>query len=317
MPSHFDVVGLGQCSLDYIGSLQVYPALDQKAELGNLLVQGGGPVATALVVLSRLGVNTSFLGRIGGDEQGEQIREGLEGEGVDCQGLSVDPKGSSQVAFIVVDASGHRNIFWHRGSAKPLDSSEINTSLVTSAAILHLDGLQVDASFAAAKMARKHGVVTVLDGGTMRAGTLELLPLIDHLVVSEKFARQFCQKNDPNEALPQLLGSGAKAATITLGRCGSLTMDDQGSCFKMPAFQVDTVDTTGCGDVFHGAYIYGLLQNWSVVKTVRFAAACAALKCRAFGGRTAIPSRSEVRTFLDRNTAIQPVFMKENTARST
>lgn len=299
------VVGLGQCSLDLLGRLDHYPALDQKAELDDFLVQGGGPVATALVTLARLGVPVAMIGRTGDDAFGGWIRQGLLDEGVDCRGLGVDPGRTSQVAFIGVDAEGHRNIFWHRGSARPADLSPIDLSQIAAAKFLHLDGLHQEAAIAAARIAREHGVVTVLDAGTRRPGIERLLPLVDHLVVSERFARQTVQGGDPADALEPLLETGAAAVTVTLGRHGSLTRRHSGDAFAQPAFPVEAVDTTGCGDVFHGGYIYGLLQHWPLPRTVRFAAACAALKTRRLGGRTAIASLPEVEAFLERNPSIK------------
>lgn len=304
MTSSCKAIGLGQCSLDFLGRVGGYPPSDCKVELDEVLIQGGGPVATALVTLARLGVGTAFIGRVGGDDHGAKIRAGLESEGVDCRWLTVDPAGSSQVAFIVVDELGRRNIFWQRGSARPLAASDVDADSIGAAKVLHLDGLQPEASMAAARAARERGVVTVLDGGTFRAGSAELLPLIDHPVVSEKFARQVGGA-DPHEALSRLLDYGARAATVTLGSRGSLTLAADGSRFRMPPFPVDAVDTTGCGDVFHGAYIHGLLEGWPLPATVRFAAACAALKARALGGRTAIPTLDEVRTFLAANGAVR------------
>lgn len=307
MSGHFDVVGVGQCSVDFLGALPVYPELDGKAELDDMVIQGGGPCATALVTLARLGVDTAFVGRVGADGYGEMIREGLVNEGVDCRFLLTDPEGSSQVAFIVVDAAGHRNIFWHRGSARPLGGSDIDIGMISAASVLHLDGLQLEAAHFAAQVAREHQVATVLDAGTFRPGIEQLLPLIDHPVVSENFARQF-GGDDLRDILARLIACGGKAATVTLGGRGSLTLTTDGIFFRMPPFPVDVVDTTGCGDVFHGAYIYGLIQNWPLPRTVRFAGACAALKARALGGRTAIPALGEVRNFLDAHHPVQPVF---------
>jgi sulfofructose kinase len=294
--SIFDVVGLGQCSLDFLGTVSDYPEVDQKAELGDFLVQGGGPVATALVTLSRLGVSAAFAGRVGGDDFGGKIREGLIAEGVDCSALAIDPDGSSQIAFIVVEPRrASRNIFWTRGSARPLLEGEIPRHLIASARVLHLDGLQREASLAAARFARERGVVTVLDGGSWREGTAELLPYIDHLVVSEKFARHI--SHEPPQALESLLRFGGRAATVTMGEKGSFTLSAGGEFFQ-GAFPITAVDTTGCGDVFHGGYIFGLLRGWSLQRTVAFAAACAALKTRSVGGRTAIPNLKEAEAFL-------------------
>lgn len=296
------VVGLGQCCLDILGQTNTYPELDQKTELSSLLVQGGGPVATALVTLARLGVPVAMVGAVGDDTFGRQIREGLEDENVDCRHLAQSPEASSQVAFISVDAEGHRNIFWHRGTAHFTVPESLPTLLASSVRILHLDGLHLEPAIAAAKVARSMNVVTLLDAGTLRPGIEKLLPLIDHLVVSEKFARQASDHDDPEAALKYLAGYGAWAVTITSGSSGSLSMSADGHVFRQSAFKVDAVDTTGCGDVFHGGYSFGLLQGWPLPQTVRFAAACAALKTRALGGRTAIPTLQEVDSFL-RNQA--------------
>jgi len=293
-----DVVGLGQCSLDILGQVGRYPGLDQKAELSALLVQGGGPVATALVALARLGVPVAMVGAVGDDNSGQQIRDGLIVEGVDCTYLSEEPGGRSQAAFIAVDDGGHRNIFWHRGNAVP-DVADLHETLLSrNVKVLHLDGLHLMPALTAAKIARSLNVMTVLDAGTLRPGMERLLPLIDHLVVSENFARQILGRHDPEEALKALAGHGATAVTITCGESGSVSMDAAGSVFYQQAFKMDAVDTTGCGDVFHGGYIYGLLQNWPLPQTVHFATACAALKTRALGGRTAIPDLPEVNAFL-------------------
>jgi len=296
----FEVIGLGQCSLDILGQVDHYPELDQKAELSSLLIQGGGPVATAMVTLARLGVQVSFIGAVGNDDFGQNIRQGLLDEKVDCTYLVSSPGESSQVAFISVDAEGHRNIFWHRGTAAPELPACLPELLNGTTKILHLDGLHLETDIAAATLARENYVLTTLDAGTFRPGIERLLPLIDHLVVSEKFALQACGGDDLNVALDHLANYGARAVTITLGSQGSLTIERDGERFLHEAFQVDAVDTTGCGDVFHGAYIYGLLREWPLLKTVRFASACAALKARALGGRTAIPRLPEVEEFLKR-----------------
>lgn len=293
------VVGLGQCSLDILGSLEQYPSVDSKCDLDKVLIQGGGPVATALVTLARLEVPCAFLGRIGGDDFARRIRCGLEAEGVDCQHLLVDLSASSQFSFVAVEQEGgRRTIFCHRGSCRPLIADDLPTELIRGSRLLHLDGSYLSAALAAARLAKENGVITVLDGGSWRPGIEELLPLIDHLVVSARFAKHLIPGRPVQEALPLLLAYGCQTATVTDGEAGSHTQSRDGESFYQPAFAVKSVDTTGCGDVFHGGYLFGLLQNWSLRRTVRFSAACAAIKATALGGRTAIPTLLEVEAFL-------------------
>lgn len=151
---NLQVVGLGQCSLDILGQVDSYPDLDQKAELSSLLVQGGGPVATALVTLARLGVSVAMVGAVGDDEFGRQIREGLLKERVDCAHLVQSSGTSSQVAFISVDGEGHRNIFWHPGTVCPSVPESFQSLLSENVRILHLDGLHLAPAIVAAEVAR-------------------------------------------------------------------------------------------------------------------------------------------------------------------
>lgn len=290
----FQVVGFGQCCWDQFEQVEAFPAVDEKVESSGRLEQGGGPVATALVSLARLGVACAFLGTIGGDREGVLIREGLQREKIGCEYLQLDPEGTSQRATIIVEAgSGLRTIFWQRGVRRPFVVSDQVRQLVAASGILLLDGLEAGIAVDFAGLARQSGVVTVLDGGSLRDGSRDLLPLIDHLVVSQKFARQFCGNEDPREALAPLLDTGAKAVTVTCGAEGAWGLS-AGEIFHQPAFVVDVLDTTGCGDVFHGGYVYGLLQGWSHRRVVRFASACAACNSRCLGGQGGLPSLVEV-----------------------
>ncbi|MFH1134822.1 MAG: PfkB family carbohydrate kinase [Pseudomonadota bacterium] len=293
------VVGLGQASLDFLGVAPRFPALDSKCELSTLVVQGGGPAATALVALSRLGVKTAFIGAVGDDAFGPRIRNELAGEGVDVGRLLVAPGGVSQTAFVAIDEqTGARTIFWHRGRGLERDLTAVDFAVISSARLLHLDGLKLDSSLAAARVARTAGVPTVLDAGTLRPGCLELAGLVDYLIVSEKFMADFNPGPDPAEGLVRLKALGPRHAVVTLGERGSLGYD--GEVFnRQPAYRVKVLDTTGAGDAYHGGYIYGVLAGWGLAAAMRFAAALAALKCRGIGGRTALPDLETVTTFLN------------------
>jgi ribokinase len=297
------VVGVGQCALDHLFIIDSFPSPDTKKEVLEWMIAGGGPVATALVSLSRLGVNCSFYGIIGDDESGDKIAESLRSENVDIKGLLKRKGANSQVAFIAVEkGSGKRTIFWKRPSAEPLRPEELPDEFLDNADFLLIDGLMVDASLHAVKKAKERGIPTMLDAGKLREGMIELAHMCDYVVCAEEFARELMGDEDfePEKAVLHIESFKAKAVTITFGVRGSITIAG-GEVFYTPAFKVEVIDTTGAGDVFHGGYIYGLLQKWDIKDVVIFASAFAALKCRKLGGRAGIPNLEEVKSFLDKH----------------
>ncbi len=291
------VFGLGQCSLDHIAVVGRYPAEDTKEEALELAVEGGGPVATALVALSRLGVKTSFAGVVSDDATGDEIIRGLTAEGVDTRNVRVRKGGSSQEAFIIVSPGGLRTIIWKRPGVAELRPHEVKASLVKGRDLVLLDGLMMKASLKAAGMARRLNIPVMLDAGRPREGMLELAGLSDYVVCSEEFARGLGLT--PKETLLRLSAMGPRAAIVTLGEKGSFTRT-AGKNFFQRAFRVNAVDTTGAGDVFHGGYVWGLLNGWDIKRTVEFASSFAALKCLRPGGRSGIPSLRRTLDFMKR-----------------
>ena len=294
----FDVVGLGCSALDYLGIVSHYPPLDVKIELLEFTKQGGGPVATALVTLSRLGVSTSYIGGVGNDEQGRFILEEFEKEGVDTRGVIIEKGASSLFAFCVIEKkSGKRTIFWKRGDYSQLDPKRLDKQLIISARFLHLDGHHIKAAMQAAIWAKERKIKIVLDPDINPPEMKQLVGLTDIIIVSSDFARVFTGEKDSHKAAERLFSLGPEVVVITLGEKGCVCMSREG-IFTRPAFRVKVVDTTGAGDVFHGAFIYGLLKGWSLEKTAQFSSAVSAIKCMKLGGRAGISSLGKVKEFL-------------------
>ncbi|HDH88454.1 MAG TPA: sugar kinase [Desulfobacteraceae bacterium] len=292
------VIGLGQACLDYLGRLTVYPEEDSKRELLDLHIQCGGPASTSLVTLSRLGIRTSFLGSVSDDSRGIEIVKGLNNEKVDSAFLKITPGYTSQFAFIAITESGNRTIFWHRGSVPHLKPGDVNLSPFSNAKILHIDSLMIEAAQEAAQQAKNMGLTIVMDAGTMREGSQELISMVDVLIASEGFAEPLVgDAAPPEKALEVLRALGPKEVIITLGSKGSIGLSGKKINFQK-AFPIDAVDTTGAGDVYHGAYIYGMLQKWNMQKCMRFASAASALKCRHIGARKGIPHLEEIKEFM-------------------
>jgi len=291
----FHVVGLGQCSLDYLCTIQDYPRPDSKCEFKDFSIQGGGPVATALVLLVRWGASARFVGLISNDTFGKSIQKGLGKEGVDISGMVIRKGRRSQFAFICIERqTGRRNIYWSRPDCAPITPDEVPIGSIAAADVLHLDGLFVEASIHAAQCAKRNEVPVVLDAGSLRPGMLDVVRLTDHLIAAEHFVEEYAHGESYESALCGLKKLGPQVVVVTLGERGSMGVWDE-EIFYFPPLPVKAVDTTGAGDVFHGAYIYGLLHEWAAPERIRLATAAAALNCRAIGARAGIPTLEEAR----------------------
>jgi ribokinase len=290
----FDVYGLGQCSLDYIGKIDTYPPPDVKCEFSDMVIQGGGPVATALVALSRWGVSCAFAGVLADDAFGTMIRGSLDAEGIDTSGVLIRKGFDSQFAFIVAEPlDGRRTIFWRKPTGPPPSPDEIDYTVIRQAKVVLTDGLFAEASLAACKAAKEAGVRVVVDAGSLREGMLDLARMSDYYLASQSFAQALVGDDRPLEACHRLAELGPRVVGVTLGSKGYVALD-RGRVIERPAYSVEAVDTTGCGDVFHGGFTYGLIRGWDVDKSLEFSAWAAAMVSLKLGGRAAIPSLEEM-----------------------
>jgi ribokinase len=286
-----DVFGLGQCCLDYVARVESYPPPDAKCEFSEMVIQGGGPVATALVALSRWGVPCAFSGVAGDDSFGAMIKRSLDEEGIITQGLIVRAGCGSQFAFIVAEPGvGRRTVFWRRPTGSAPKPDEIDLALLREAKAFHTDGLFIDASLAAAREAKRAGVAVVVDAGSLREGMLDLARESDYFIASEKFARELVGDESPGDACRRLMELGPRVAGVTLGAKGYIA-SFAGGVIERSAYEADAVDTTGCGDVFHAGVTYGVVREWPVEKSLDFAAWAAARVSTRLGGREGIPPR--------------------------
>lgn len=299
----YDVIGLGLATLDILAQTPRLPHSNDCFPIATLEMQGGGPVATALVALSKMGADCNYLGSIAADETATQIISELHRYGIDTNFCPQRDTGVSSASVILVEQSnGQRAILFQKSTSLDLQPEEVPEDLIRNAHALHLDGFFTQAALHAAHIARENGVLVSFDGG---AGELmwdeltELLPLVDILVVAKKFALETIGTADVMEAGQKLLNTyHSQQVVITDGEHGSWYWDAQYH-FHQPAFPVDVVDTTGAGDTFHGAYLYAVLQpDWTPQYRLKFASAVAALKCKQLGGRKGIPTLAETLEFL-------------------
>ena len=293
-----DVIGVGYACLDYLVRIPRLPAWEDRVPVAEFGRQGGGPAGTAIYAAARLGSRTGFVDRVGDDEVGAWIRDDFARAGVDLTHFSLEPGAVSPLTIVMVDAStGQRSFLVHRGSAAHIRDDEIDLAYLASAKYVHLDGIQPGAALAAARAARRVGVPVSLDGSDVVEGIppvmRQLVEFSDLVIAARSFAEHLTGERDPAEMARAMLGFGPKIAVVTLAERGSV-LATRDALIRQPGFRVKVVDTTGAGDVYHGAFLHGLARGWPLDRVQEFACLVAALKCTRLGGRAAIPTIEEV-----------------------
>jgi sulfofructose kinase len=294
----FDVVGMGLNSVDFLTLVPEFPAPNSKMKMLHFSKQGGGQVATAMVALSRWGVKTKYIGKVGADELGQFSLQSIRQEGVDVSSVTIEPNATNQFATILVDGStGDRTILWNRDDRLMYREGELRKEEVCCGRLLHLDGHDIRAAIQCARWAKEESIPTVADLDKVEPLTSRLIQEIDFLITSSRFPTLYTGISDQKEAFLELQKQTHGFLCATLGPSGAMAWVN-GEIFYAGGFNVKTFDTTGAGDVFHGGFIYGLLQNWEVEKILRFANAVAALKCLDLGGRRGIPTLEKTQPFM-------------------
>ncbi len=285
----FDVVGLGLNATDTLLLLHRFPAYAGKEPFEEEILSPGGQVASAMVACARLGLRTKYIGTVGDDLRGRIQLESLRGSGIDLEHVFVRPNCPNQSAYIIVDqTTGERTVLWRRPDCLRLEPEEIRPEMITCARLLHIDGHDTPAVARAAEIARAAGIPVTVDVDTLYHGFERVLANIDYLVASSEFPVQWTNERDPFKALELIQNEyGMYFAGMTLGAHGALARVE-GRFVYSPAFVVNCVDTTGAGDVFHGAFCYAVLQNMATRDALEFSNAMAALNCTALGARGGI-----------------------------
>ena len=300
MPS-FDVAGIGLNATDTLILVPRFPAYAGKIAFDREVLSPGGQVASALVTCARLGLRTKYIGTVGDDERGRIQMESLRESGINLDDVEVRADCPNQTAYILIDQStGERTVLWKRDDCLRLKPSSISEEKITSARLLHIDAHDTEAVTLGAQIARRHGIPVTLDVDTIYHGFERVLPHVDYLIASSDFPTQWTSERDPFRAL-ELIQEEFKmrVAAMTLGSYGALARCG-GRFVYSPAFVVNCVDTTGAGDVFHGAFCYAVIENMELGDALEFSNAMAALNCMALGARGGISTLSAARALIER-----------------
>jgi sulfofructose kinase len=306
--SRIDLVGVGLNAIDTLIPLPHYPALGSKVEFHSANILPGGQVASAVIACQQWGLRTRYVGKVGEDRFADIHRAEFAKAGVEAH-LLMAPACASQQAFILVDDNGERTVLWKRDNNLTLRPEELKQEWVLNARALHIDGHDTTAAIQAAAWAKAFGVPVIADLDEVYPGVQALLGSVDYLIASRDIPGRLTGETNLRMALQALqIRYGSRLTAATLGHQGVIAWD--GSQFHYAAaFRVESVDTTGAGDIFHAGFIYGLLQGWPLARQLEFACAAAALNCKAIGARGGIQSVQAIENLMSAGERYESLFL--------
>jgi sugar/nucleoside kinase (ribokinase family) len=288
------VIGIGAATWDHFYVVDVFPSGEGVTEAKASHFGGGGPVATALCAMSRLGLSTVLLDTQGDDAIGTLIRTELAAYGLDVSHIRVEVGVSSPHAVVLVrEGDAARHIAYFPSTARALSAGDVPKALFINACLLHLNGRHEEAARYAVKLAKKHGVPVSFDGGAgrYRESIRDLVLTSEVRIVAREFAQKFTGLVELEAQGLALLDEVAQVVVITDGVRGSYVWSRAGECFHQPAYEIaPVIDTTGCGDVYHGVFLAHWLQGQTLELCAKAASMMAASNACALGGRCALQS---------------------------
>lgn len=293
-----EVVGIGNPVMDFLVHTNRIPTTNGVSVLEEYSWQGGGKVASALVALGRLGVETGIIGIVGSDAFGRFCIEDFKRHCVDTSRLKVDPQGKTDFCISISEKETQGRSFIGRGTAlREMNMGDLDLDYITQGKVLHLAHMN-PLIRQVALWAKGKGIKVVFDADHYQAEIEKNYDVIDVFIASEFYYRTVFSDDNYEMNCKSIQRKGPETVIFTFGEHGSLGVYGD-RFFMVPAFSVNVVDTTGAGDVYHGAFIYGLLQGWDIEYTARFSNAVSAIKCTRIGGRAGIPDLSTVEKFLN------------------
>ena len=303
MPT-WDVLGFGVIAVDDLLYVNTYPGADCKERVIEERREGGGLVGTAMVAAARLGARVAFGGVLGDDDRSLFTIAELEREGVDSSVIHRQPGARPTHSTIVVErTTGRRTILYYGQDAVCPDIRDF-LQAIPACRVLFLDNTVAPFAFDAVALAHQHGIPVVVDlERTPDENALRLSREADHVILGNVFGTRLTGFTDPADIVRALRQPTHSACIVTVGEegCWGSTRDSGDAVRHWPSYAIKAVDTTGCGDVFHGAYATMLARGASIEQAIAVATATGAIKATRPGGRSGIPGMGEVEKFMREN----------------
>ncbi|MCE9546368.1 MAG: hypothetical protein K8T25_12720 [Planctomycetia bacterium] len=307
MSHTWDILGLGGVAVDELLFVDAYPAADAKTAVLRRQLMSGGLAGTALVAAARLGARCAYAGVLGDDDLSQFALRRLAEEQIDISLAGQRPGVRPIRSVVIVDEQRQtRNLFFDNEGVVGASTDSPAEEAIRSVGALLVDHYGVNGMIRAATIARAANVPVVADFELAVHPRFDaLVGLVDHLILSRAFVAVLTGSDDPSSALKSLWSDQRQVLAITDGKQGVWyrLAGKPEQTGHLAAFVVPTVDTTGCGDVFHGAYATALVEGLAPLERLRFASAAAALKAARGGGQLGAPTRQELDQFLAEQTA--------------
>ncbi|RMH41986.1 MAG: hypothetical protein D6689_09525 [Deltaproteobacteria bacterium] len=292
------VAVVGRCAVAFYGAGRHVDDAVDRVPLGQVSIQVGGGGAIAAVTCAALGCHVRLASKLADDFLGRHAGAALRDAGIDAS-LVYGPGQLSPFTFTAVGGGPRGRTFAAGGDVPPLRPEDVAADdLLAGARALLVDASDPATHAHVAAIARQRDVPVIVDAGELREGVGELIPLADVLIASERLAADIAPRGELQDALLELQQLGPRAVVITLGDAGAIGIDGS-RLVRQPAPEVDVVDCTGAGHVFHGAFAAALVGRAPFERCVAFATVAASLSCAALGPLAGLPSRDDIEARLD------------------
>jgi ribokinase len=299
------ILVVGSINVDIVALTECLPTPGETVMGGTLLINHGGKGANQAVAARRLGADVRFIGCVGDDTFGPELRQSMAAEGIGVDGLATIAGMPSGTAVIVVDAAGRNQIAVASGANLGLTVdwvARFREDFAWAQVVLCQLEVPLDTVLWTLRTARQHGATTVLNPAPAQPVPPEIWPLVDYLTPNEVEAAQIsglplAALSDASSVARALLARGPRVVILTLGARGAFvgTLDHT---VHVPAFPVTVVDTTAAGDAFNGALAVALAEACPLAAAVRFANAAAGWACTQRGAQNSLPVRRQVEAYL-------------------
>lgn len=294
----FDVVGIDMPCMDLAVNVNTFPKPNQGTYVNSLSWQGGGKVSTGMVAAARLDAKCAIMGCVGDDDYGRFCLWDFNRHGIDTSSMIVRKNASTSLSIVISDReTSGRSFVFHRGAAVQYSLEEIDIDKLRNTRYFFISQLH-EITAECCIIAKQAGAEIFMDADSFSQEIMEHISLVDYFIASEFVYNALFENDHYEENCKNIMSMGPKVVVFTLGAKGCVGISKDGF-FQLKSYPVEVVDTVGAGDVFHGAFLAGLLKNWSIKECANFSNAVSSIKCTRPGGRSGIPDMKTVKRFME------------------